>query len=280
MQTLNLINKENSTINYTIDKFPDGQINIHIHNINRKDTIKIISRIVSSDDIFILMQIQDILSRNEIEVSQIVIPYLLCARQDRVIDFEQSFSLKIISNVINSFNAECIYIYSPHSEKTLKLIKNSIAIEPFEYFKQTKYDVDYFIALPDDGAYKHFSDSIPYTPLICKKKRDIKTNQLSGFEISNPEVYNDKSKDILLIDDLCDGGGTFCGLYEEIKKLQPNKISLFISHAIQIEGIEKVAKLYDNVFITNTYKEWQEEKLPQNVHILIFDFSRNLSEKK
>lgn len=53
----------------------------------------------------------------------------------------------------------------------------------------------------------------PEKDVICTKVRDPKTGQLSGFKIENPEVIDKEStKPFVVIDDLCDGGGTFKGV--------------------------------------------------------------------
>lgn len=49
--------------------------------------------------------------------------------------------------------------------------------------------------------------------VICSKVRDPKTGQLSGFKIENPEVIEKNvNLPFVVIDDLCDGGGTFKGI--------------------------------------------------------------------
>lgn len=75
-----------------------------------------------------------------------------------------------------------------------------------------------------------------------------------------------------MVDDLCDGGGTFIGIAELLRKeLNPKSLTLAVTHAIQKGGIEKVAKVYDKVVITNSYKDWQNEDLPDNVKVEIIE---------
>ena len=105
----------------------------------------------------------------------------------------------------------------------------------------------------------------------CTKVRELGTNKLSGFEILDLNKWKSKNSGypILVVDDLCDGGGTFIGISEKLRKeLRPSELSLFVTHAIQKQGIEKVAKCYDKVFITNSYKNWSEEELPENVNVI------------
>ena len=73
--------------------------------------------------------------------------------------------------------------------------------------------------------------------------------------------------EITLVDDLCDGGGTFMGLATHLRKLNPTKLRLVVTHAVQKQGILNVASAYDEVVITNTYKDWASCELPSNVKV-------------
>lgn len=292
MQILNLINKEKSEIEYVIDKFPDGQINIHLNNINRKDgNIGIVCRISSNDDIIMMMLVNDILQRQEIQVEYIYITYLLTARMDRVMDINQPYSLKIVSNIINSFKAKNVFVQEAHSEKTFNLIENSHpACEAFDpsgspLFLKELGPVNIQYIFPDAGASKRYNvkealrcnrpaisyDKMPYfldIDISCTKKRNPETNELSGFEFTNKNKVSDKTDVIIVRDDLCDGGGTFMGVGELIKNYvntifinkEKPKIILVITHMIQAKyAISKLLTIYDEVWFTNSYKNWEVE---------------------
>lgn len=71
-----------------------------------------------------------------------------------------------------------------------------------------------------------------------------KTGQLSGFKIENPEVIEENQDlPLVVIDDLCDGGGTF-------------------------KGIATLSENYKEVYFTNSYRDWGREALPDNVKVI------------
>ena len=115
MQQLNLVHLENSDIKYSISRFPDGEVQISLEDFSHKEQIKVQCRITNAEDLFILMQVLDILDRHE--VSYVVsIYYLMGMRMDRVIDFNRPFTLKIVLNSLKNCNADNIEILEPHSD--------------------------------------------------------------------------------------------------------------------------------------------------------------------
>ena len=254
-------------IGYEIINFPDGEKHLKIKELDRKDTVEIICRITNSDDLFLLMQLSDILNRQCICVERITIPYLMTMRCDRLFSFEQPFSLRIVADIINSFNAKEVEIIEPHSKRCLDLIKNSKGVYAYkELFGRSKT-----VCYPDKGAFIRYTTNMFLRPyIVCSKVRDVDTGKLISFKID--EVNADEVEDVTVIDDLCDGGGTFIGIAELLRKeLNPKSLTLAVTHAVQKGGIEKGAKVYDKVIITNSYKDWQNEDLPDNVEVKIIE---------
>lgn len=249
-------------IGYKIVRFPDGEIHLQLEELNRKEGVVIIMRIRNAEDLFLLMQLSDILQRQEVVVEELRIPYLMSMRCDRVFSFDRPFTLKIVADVVNKLNCRPI-IYEPHSKRSLELMyADSVEVSrglAFEY-KQTST-----ICFPDKGAQSRYNLFDEMASIVCEKVRDVSTGELKEFKIVNPEVF--KGGEITVIDDLCDGGGTFIGLAPKLRDLRPTKLRLVVTHAVQLNGIKRVAKVYDEVVITNTYEDWENFELPSNVII-------------
>lgn len=259
----------------SIMRFPDGEVQVKLDELNRKDTVAIRCRITTSEHLFILMQLADIIARQCVVVERMDIFYLMSMRSDRLFSLDRPFSLKIVADVVNSFNAKKVVILEPHSDRSLDLIRNSCA----KYMDfvgswpkpKTPSDLIKLICFPDDGAYKRYKESEYATRhhyIVCEKKRNVDTGELNGFKIKKTSASIGPGFPIYVIDDLCDGGGTFCGIYEELKAHFSSPISLCVTHAIQKAGIERVAHLYDHVYITNSFYDWRKESLPDNVTVV------------
>ena len=272
---LNLVNVNESEIKYRIDNYPDGQVHLVLEDLNdNKFIMKILCRIRNSDDIFILMQLSDIINRRGLRC-MIDIKYLLTARTDRLFSWNEAFDLKIVSDIINSFNPELVNLLDVHSEVSEKLIKNSMNSSMISYLANHKdiepnvFDESSIIVAPDKGAYDRLKTEYMniFKIIQCDKKRDS-SGKVCNVDINlmNNDIY--KWNNLIVLDDLCDGGGTFMAIYPKLKELGAKSINLMITHAIQESGIRKVASVYDRVIISNSYKDWNNVDLPFNVSVI------------
>lgn len=106
--------------------------------------------------------------------------------------------------------------------------------------------------------------------VICSKVRDPKTGQLSGFKIENPEVIEENQDlPLVVIDDLCDGGGTFKGIAQLLESHCPNRDrAIYVTHMVNPKGIATLSENYKEVYFTNSYRDWGREVLPNNVKVI------------
>lgn len=266
MLNLNLINLEKSDIGYTISTFPDGEPYIKLEEFSRREEINVITRITCPTELFRLMQVGNILNRHGV-VWNIYITYLMSSRMDRVMSFQEPFSLEIVVECINNLKPASVELLCPHSDRVGHLMYNCNWTEyPFDFQDLQNYD---YICYPDKGAAERYMCLVEDQNkiLTCTKVRDPQTGQLSGFKVSNPEIYRGEGKSICVIDDLCDGGGTFIGIAQKLRELDPNvQLSIKITHTIQPQGLQKLLDHYDYVETTNSYKDWAE-----NVKLKVID---------
>lgn len=234
MKTLNLINAATSDIKYTKLFFPDGQphLKIDVSNFTENDTnCKIITRISSANDLLLLLFAKNILDYNGFEKIELYISYLMTARMDRVMMAGEPFSLKVTASLLNNAGFSKIKILDPHSEVSTALLDRSYAIDTISFVKDVMdvyrqkntddAESQYCIVSPDAGAFKKIykvaaalNNNIDVVE--CMKNRDLHTGALSGFKVFEESL---EGKTCFIVDDICDGGGTFIGVANELKKL-------------------------------------------------------------
>lgn len=266
MQILNLISPEKSNITYNITTFPDGEPHIVLGDINRKDSVVVVCRIANPNDLYVLLQVADILSRHEV-IFTLQIYYLMSMRMDRVISFNESFSLKVVANLINSVGAESVHVLEPHSGKVQDLIDKYWG----DIFMQMPNFTGYIPVFPDAGVAERHEYMGEYK-LICSKNYNPKTGKLEGFSIENPELLENEEligMPLVVIDDLCDAGGTFVGIANKIREINTNRrLAIFVTHMVNSNGITTLSENYDEVYFTNSYFNWEELELPDNVSVI------------
>ena len=266
MQQLNLVHLEDSDIKYSISRFPDGEVQISLGDFSHKEQIQVKCRITNAEDLFILMQVLDILDRHEVSYV-LSIYYLMGMRMDRVMDFNRPFTLKIVLNSLKNCNADNIKILEPHSDAyydyrfggkfTELYIENSPSNNVWNGFQ---------MVLPDAGAKERYDFQYVGTALTCSKVRDLTTGKILEIKIDNPEAISDKP--LLILDDLCDGGGTFCGIAKAFNSLGISKerLNIAVTHMVNPKGIKNLSENFNHVWFTNSYEDW--ENLPENVTML------------
>ena len=266
MQVLNLIRPEKSNITYNVTTFPDGEPHIVLGDINRKDSVTVVCRIANPNDLYILLQVADILSRHEV-IFTLQIYYLMSMIMDRVISFNESFSLKVVANLINSMGAESVHVLEPHSGKVQDLIDKYWG----DMFVQMPNFTGYIPVFPDAGAVERH-EYMGEHKLICSKTRNPETGKLEGFSIENPELLENEEligMPLVVIDDLCDAGGTFVGVASKIREINPNRrLAIFVTHMVNPKGITTLSENYDEVYFTNSYLNWENLELPSNVSVI------------
>ncbi|WP_109436653.1 ribose-phosphate diphosphokinase [Aquimarina sp. AU119] len=246
--------------------FNGGEPHIKILEQNIEDSVTITHRINSFNDLGLLMIATDALRRMGIKVINVCIPYFPAARQDRVMVSGESLSVKVYADIINAQQYDQVTVFDPHSEVTPALINNVKVIENYEFVKQCLKHIkeEVILVSPDGGALKKIykvSEFLGGIEVIeCSKKRDVKTGQLSGFRVYEEDL---KGKHCVIVDDICDGGGTFLGLAKALQEKNAGTLSLIISHGIFSKGIEELSQCFETIFTTNSFRDIEEEGVVQ-----------------
>jgi len=175
-----------------------------------------------------------------------------------------------------------VYVFDPHSDVTPALINNCKIINNHAFVEEVVYELsklgvnDYSLVSPDNGAnkkikqlYSHlyhganikYSNSTVEGIIFCDKTRDLATTKITGFEVLSGEV---KDKNCIIVDDICDGGGTTIGLAKELKLKGAKSIYLVVSHGIFSKGVE-VLDIFDGVYATDSFCSIETSKNNINV---------------
>lgn len=191
----------------------------------------------------------------------LILPCVPGARQDRLNDTgDFLFTAKSIANMINERQFPQVTILDPHSEvisgliNNCKVVHSDIVLETFTGFQGVAIDQSKYCAVvsPDAGAEKRasrFAKAMNVPLIHAWKTRSVTDGSISGFGVE--PFACEAGKKVLVVDDICDGGGTFLGLGEKLLQLEI-KADLFVTHGIFSKGTKSLLKVFENVYTTDS----------------------------
>ncbi len=249
---------ENNSIAHQSFLFAGGEPHIKITNdFNQDEPVTITQRINSFNDLGLICITVDALKRMGVKEIHLYIPYFPAARQDRVMIPGEPLSVKVYAGIINALKLASVTVFDPHSEVTPALLNNCITISNHDFIKKVIEEIgpDVKLISPDGGALKKIyklSEFLGGAEVVeCSKSRDVKTGRLSGFKVYADDLGG---ADCLIVDDICDGGGTFNGLAEALRAKNAGKLYLAISHGIFSKGFDDLSKYFEQIFTTDSIK--------------------------
>ena len=253
------------------------------------EEVMITCRINSFADIGLLLVAVDALRRMDIKLIDVVIPYFPGARQDKFQEGE-SLTVKIYADIINSMKFNSVHILDPHSIVTPALVDNCKVgstdgfiedsineIMKLELSKNPAFSGEFTIISPDAGALHKIEDSTRYLLdntkhqnfdiVTCSKVRDQTTGKLSHFTVDSFDLMD---KPCIIIDDICDGGGTFMGLAKELSALNAGNLYLIVTHGIFSKGFKDLSAIFEMIYTTNSIKEYDSKYIADHKYHLGF----------
>lgn len=298
MLNLNLVYPKNSNISFKVSSFPDGQQDVTIlSSVNsdipinngislneiKKHDVKILSRFNSFKDLELIIASTKALRRLGVKTIHLYVPYLLGARSDRqFVNGGTSYLVDVIAPIINSLGFESVTVIDVHSDvasaciNNLNVIDNTDLVKYFFDYMVEKNDgswVQPLLVSPDAGSLKKIYNvaskvGITTEVITCSKYRDT-DGKLSKTRV--PLSVHDVNKDLLIIDDICDGGRTFVNIVDAINEVRslsstthPNdygKIYLIVTHGIFSAGYELLSQKFDAIVCTNSVKDISRENM-------------------
>lgn len=239
--------------------FSGGEPHIKIQSeLERVAEVTITSRINSFNDFGLLLCAIDAVKRAGVEKINVFIPYFPGARQDRVMIPGEPLTVKVYADLLNYLSLNKVTVFDPHSEVTPAVLNNCEVVTNYRFIEKViqKIGSEVLLISPDGGALKKIYKVSEYLGGIavveCSKKRNVANGKLEGFKVYEEDL---QEKDCLIVDDICDGGGTFMGLAEELKKKNAGNLYLAVSHGIFSKGTEVLTTHFKKVFTTDSFRD-------------------------
>ena len=218
-----------------LQKFSDGELSpFYTESVRGSDLFIIQSTTPPADNLLELLLLIDAAKRASAKYVTVVIPYFGYARQDRKDKPRVAIAAKLMANLISAAGADRIMTCDLHADQ----IQGFFDI-PLDHLDGTAIFVPYLRSLnldnlifasPDVGGVKRTRSYAKYFKaelVVCDKYR-AKANEIASMRL----IGEVTGKDVVLVDDLIDTGGTMCKAAALLKERGANSVRAIATHAV------------------------------------------------
>jgi len=275
LQTLLLNNMKQA---YKTWKYSGGEVGVRVENPEAFDTV---FRIQSSDDLIgMFMAINAYEYDTDNDITSITIPYLPYARQDRIATHGDPLAIAVLASLISAAGITHVKTIDLHSHASIEIFKQAgihlESVSPAKYIEKYLHKIGIIsldkvvLIAPDKGAHEktqRYCSALGVDKAIqCGKTRSPIDGSLMGFfvdsdfSVSKERLIKEGVTDLVIVDDICDGGGTFLGVADAIRKAYPLQynIHLWTTHGIYSKGVNILLERFDTLGCTNSFTNNQE----------------------
>lgn len=246
--------------------YPGGEVQVRLsEEVVIGANVSIRADVRSSEDVMELLLLKDAVDRAlDYPSVHLLLPYLPYARQDRVANYGESHALKVFCQLINAANFIAVETWDAHSIVAGALLDRHYDKPQWRFAQHVPVDRPCSLISPDAGALKKTLEVAKHRPdhpngmfvIQAAKHRDPFTGEVSGTELQfQPDVLTAaiQGRQVLICDDICDGGRTFIELAKLIQIYDPKKISLYVTHGIFSQGLAVFDGLIDEFWTPNPW---------------------------
>jgi len=223
-------------VDVSISKFSDGEINIQVNESVRGQDVFIVqsTSYPVNDHLMQLLIMCDCLKRSNAKSITAIIPYFGYARQDRKVMPRVPITAKLVADMIQIAGATRVITMDLHAAQIQGFfnipVDNLYGTIIFLKYIKSIDRTNMVIASPDVGGVaraRSVAKDLDLDILIIDKRREkANTNEVMNI-IGEP-----MGKDIILIDDMIDTGGTIVKAAKALKDNGAKSVRAFCIHPV------------------------------------------------
>lgn len=243
--------------------YPGGEIQVrlrpeYITRIQECDGVSVAARITSANDIVGLALFCEAIEGVNIAASiTLLLPYLPYARADRRFLEGDCLGIRTFGQLLASIAPMEIRSLDVHSKVAELEIPALVDVSPAPLIDKAiaawgGMNRAVHVLYPDKGALDRYcaGEFAGGKNWHATKKRDPVSGKLSGFEVPNPAEFG--GQPVIIVDDICDGGGTFIGIADELG-LPREQLALYVTHGIFSKGYAELYRRFGRVYCSDSF---------------------------
>lgn len=254
-------------------KFSDGELCVDFTTSVRGKIVYILSSFNNSDEIIKLMLAIDAAKRAEAAKIIPVLPYYIYARGDKKDQARGPIAAKIMAEMIEQRGATSVITAELHADQIQGFFNIPVTHiqgkNIFDTYIARIANENTILCAPDAGSGKRVERMIKQ----LKKYHNVDLTYVlmhkirSGpNQIENMVIIGDvQGKDVIILDDLVDTGGTLCRAAEELKNNGANTVRAVITHGVLSgKAYENIANsVFDDLCVSDSLLLNTRENYPQ-----------------
>jgi ribose-phosphate pyrophosphokinase len=248
----------------SIKKFRDGEIKPKIElNVRERHCFFIHDSSLNASEWFLqLCLINEALANSSAYKIINVLPYLKFSRQDRKDESRVPISARVVADVIGLY-ANRVLTLDVHNPSIQGFYNTPIPFDSLFSFptvinhlkKHHPEILNNLVIMSTDagGAQraKMFAKCLGTKDIAVGYKSREKVNEVESLRI----LGDVKERNVLIIDDIVDTGGTLIKAAEALRKEGVNKVYAYCTHGLFTKGHKQVTDCFDRFFIGDTIKQ-------------------------
>ena len=268
----------------SVKHFADGETLVQLGESVRGKKVYIVQSTCGpvNENLMELLIAVDACKRASAEDIFCVIPYFGYARQDRKAEPRQPITARLVADLLKAAGANrvvAVDLHAPQIQGFFSFPVDDLKAVPMmgQYLKHTCTDLENTVVVsPDHGGTTRARNlaNILDTPIAIIDKRRPRANVCEAQSV----IGDVKDKDCIVVDDICDTGGSLVAACQILKDYGAKSIRVCITHAIfSGEAIEKIENsVIDELVCTNTIP-LSEEKKTKTTKIKVLSVGRMLA---
>ena len=223
----------------TVNTFPDGESFVQIkESIRGADTFIIQPTCPPTNhNLMELLVMVDAVRRASASRITAVMPFYGYARQDRKDKPRVPITAKLVANLLTSAGVNRVLCMDLHAAQIQGFFEipvdhlHSVPVLIKHLKKHYVKDLDNLVVVsPDIGGVKNAKS---YANILGTKLAIVAKQRISATEVDAHAVIGDvEGKDVLMVDDMTESGGTLCAAATVLKEHGAARIFAGVSHAV------------------------------------------------
>lgn len=278
-------------------EYPSGvepHVRVHLDKYAKYecDRIVITARVRSMDKLFGLANAAQLVRQEVSKEVTVFLPFLPHARQDRRVVPEDTEPLLLVRQMLGVGCNIDLVSFDVHGVRNHHR-RGGRSFGPSPFHHRVLFDLvsegrsldDIVLVSPDHGASQRLRELVVDevangTPmndgwpvnnagmdasltalllrlrvLVCDKERDPSSGRIKGIRIPERDV---RGATCVILDDICDGGGTFIPIAKALKERGAAKVVLCVSHGLFTKGFDALyAGGIDHIYTTDSFRDFE-----------------------